>query len=120
MSYTSVPVKLKVDPPQKGKKLYELPITVVVPSSALAFLPEGDATKASVEIYVGAIDDHGGTSDIGREVATFTRPKDASGDTALTYDLTLQTRKGNYKIVVNVRDVATGRMGTAKASVRVE
>ena len=113
-------MKLKVDPPQKGKKLYDVPIEVVVPSSALAFLPEGDATKASVEIYVGAIDDRGATSDIGRDIATFTRPKDASGESALTRCLTLQTKKGNYKIVVNVRDVATGKIGTAKASIRVE
>jgi hypothetical protein len=30
------------------------------------------------------------------------------------------TRKGNHRIVVNVRDKVTGRMGTAKADLRVE
>jgi hypothetical protein len=29
-------------------------------------------------------------------------------------------RKGNARIVVNVRDKATGKMGTAKADVHVE
>jgi hypothetical protein len=34
--------------------------------------------------------------------------------------VTLQTRKGNQRIVVNVQDRVSGRMGTAKADVRVE
>ena len=38
----------------------------------------------------------------------------------LRYAATLQTKKGNYRIVVNVRDSASGKMGTARANVRVE
>jgi VWFA-related protein len=120
VSYSSVPVQLKVSPPVKGKKLYDVPLTVVVPASALTFLPEGDKTKASAEIYVGAIDDSGYTSDIGRDVTTFTMPANASPTTSLSHEMTLQTKKGNYRFVVNVRDAATGRLGTAKADVRVD
>jgi VWFA-related protein len=120
VSYLSVPVQLKIAPPHKGKKLYEMPVTVIIPSSALTFLPEGDTTRASAEIYVGVIDDRGATSDIGREVAVFTLPRDAPGSTPLTHQLTLATKKGNYRIVVNVRDAGTGKIGTAKADIRVE
>ena len=118
--YASVPVKLEIAPPHKGKKLFEVPVTVFVPSSALTFLPEGDATRASAEIYVGSIDDSGATSAIGREVAVFTLRRDAPGSTLLSYQMTLATRKGNYRIVVNVRDAATGKIGTAKADIRVD
>ena len=120
IAYSSLPVQLQVSPPRKGKKLFEVPVRVVVPASALTFLPEGDKMKASVEFYVGAIDDKNNTSDIGRDVASFTLPKDAPGSTPLTHDLTLTTRKGSYRFVVNVRDVATGKIGTAKAAVRVD
>lgn len=120
ISYSSLPVVLKVAPPRKGKKLYDIPMTVIVPASALTFLPEGDKSKASAEIYVGAIDDSGYQSDIGRDVTTFTLAADASPTTPLQHELTLQTKKGNYRFVVNVRDAATGRLGTAKADVRVE
>jgi len=120
VAYSSVPVQLKVAPPVKGKKLYDIPLTVVVPASALTFLPEGDKSKASAEIYVGAIDDSGYTSDIGRDVTTFTMPANASPTTSLSHEMTLQTKKGNYRFVVNVRDAATGRLGTAKADVRVD
>ena len=120
VSYSSVPVQLKVAPPHKGKKLYEVPVTVIVPASALTFLPDGEKTKASAEIYVGAIDDSGYQSDIGRDVTTFTLAADASPATQLQHEMTLTTKKGNYRFVVNVRDTATGRLGTAKADVRVE
>lgn len=120
VSYASVPVEIKIAPAHKGKKLYEMPVTVTVPSSALTFLPDGNTTRASAEIYVGAIDDGGATSDIGREVAVFTLPKDAPGSTPLSHVLTLATKKGNYRIVVNVRDAATGKIGTAKADIRVD
>ncbi len=30
------------------------------------------------------------------------------------YTATLQARKGNYRVVVNVRDKETGKMGTTK------
>jgi VWFA-related protein len=120
VAYTSVPVQLKVGPTSKGKKFYDVPLTVVIPASALTFLPEGDKTKASAEIYVGAIDDSGATSQISREVTTFTLAADASPATPLQHSLTLEGKKGNYRFVVNVRDTATGRLGTAKADVRVE
>ena len=38
----------------------------------------------------------------------------------LRYSAQLQTKKGNYRIVVNVRDVASGKMGTARANVHIE
>jgi VWFA-related protein len=120
VSYHSFPVKLQLGPSSKAKKQYDQPITVVMPASALTFLPEGDTTKANAEIYVGVIDEKGRTSEIGREEASFPRPPAGSPDAVLAYPITLQMRKGNARIVVNVRDKATGKMGTAKADVHIE
>ena len=42
-------------------------------------------------------------------------------DTAsLVYTTKLKARKGNQRIVVNLRDRVSGKMGTARADVRVE
>jgi len=59
-------------------------------------------------------------SDVGKEQAIYNLPKGAPPDSALNYVVRLQTRKGNQRIVVNVQDAATGKMGTAKADVRIE
>jgi VWFA-related protein len=121
ITYQSFPVTLRTAPPTKGKKYYELPISVSVPASALTFVPAEGKARATAEIYVGAMDDKGRTSPISREETTFEIPAgQASGDTPVLYNAKLQTRKGNHHIVVNVRDKMTGRMGTAKADIRVE
>jgi hypothetical protein len=66
------------------------------------------------------MDDAGRMSDVSRQEATFTLPEGKTDAEPLVYTATLQTRKGNQRIVVNLRDRASGKMGTAKADVRIE
>jgi VWFA-related protein len=122
LAYTGIPTKIQPGPATAGaKKLYTVPITVSFPASALTFVPQGDKVVAKTQFFIGAVDDKGGRSEITTQDSDFTLPADkASGDTPLSYSASVQTKKGNYQIVVNVRDAATGKMGTAKASVRVE
>ncbi len=92
-----------------------------MPASSLTFVPNGDKATARAAFYIGSVDDKGRMSDIGQQETTFEVPADKTGgDANVTYAAELQTRKGNQRIIVNVRDVATGRMGTARANVRVE
>ncbi len=121
LSYRAIPVTLQMAPPTPDKKLYSLPITVTIPASALTFTPEGERASARADIFIGSIDDKGRRSDITRQEATFQLPADqAAGNAPLQFNARLMTKKGNYRIVVNVRDSATGKMGTARANVRVE
>jgi VWFA-related protein len=120
VDYRGIPVTLRLAPAQKDKKYYIQPISVTVPASSLTLLPQGDGSQAKALVYVGVMDDSGNMSDVGKEEAIYNLPKDAPKDAPLNYVVKLQTRKGNQRIVVNVQDSATGRMGTAKADVRVE
>ncbi len=121
LSYTAIPATIQTAPATKDKKYYILPITVMVPASALTFVPDGDKEVARAEFYIGSTDDKGGSSDLNRQETTFQVPAGkAKGDAMLRYAVQLQTKKGNYRIVVNVRDSASGKMGTARANVRVE
>ncbi|HEY7114232.1 MAG TPA: VWA domain-containing protein [Thermoanaerobaculia bacterium] len=120
VSYSAFPVKLQIGVAAKAKKQYDQPITVLIPATALTFLPAGESAKADAEIFVGVVDESGRTSDIGKEEAAFTQPAQPVQEAALAYPITLQMRKGNSRIVVNVRDKATGKMGTARADVHIE
>jgi hypothetical protein len=121
LAYTAIPAAIRTAPPTPDKKLYRLPITVTMPASSLTFVPSGDKATARAAFYIGSIDDKGRMSDITQQETTFELASDkTTADTPLTYAADLQTKKGNYRIVVNVRDMATGKMGTAKANVRVE
>jgi VWFA-related protein len=122
LGYKAVPVSIQAAAATPGQKsLYTLPITVTVPASSLTFVPEGDQATAKADLYIGSIDDKGRMSDITHQETTFKIPADkASSNEPLAYNATLQTKKGNYRVVVNVMDPASGKMGTAKANVRVE
>ena len=67
------------------------------------------------------MDDNGRMSETSTDETVFTLPAGANeGNSALQHKTMLRTRKGNHRIVVTVRDKASGRMGTAKADVRIE
>lgn len=121
LSYNAIPATIQTAPATQDKKYYILPITVSVPAEALTFVPDGDKQIARVEFYIGSTDDKGGMSDLNRQETTFQIPAGKpKADALLRYSAQLQTKKGNYRIVVNVRDSTSGKMGTARANVRVE
>ena len=121
LSYNGIPAKIETAPATPDKKLYVLPITVLVPADALTFLPQGDKETAKAEFYIGAVDDKGNTSPVNRQETTFEVPSGkAKEGTFVRYAAQLQTKKGNYRVVVNVRDTQSGKMGTARANVHVE
>ncbi|HEY1435038.1 MAG TPA: VWA domain-containing protein [Thermoanaerobaculia bacterium] len=121
LSYGGIPAKIETAAATPDKKYYILPITVSLPASALTFVPEGDKQVARAEFYIGSVDDKGRTSDLSRQQTSFQLPAGKpKADALLRYSAQLQTKAGNYRIVVNIRDAASGKMGTARASVHVE
>ena len=118
LSYSAIPVSLSTAPASRAGRSFTLPISVTFPASALTFVPDGRSGSAAAEFWFGAVDDEGRSSDIAREETTFTAPA-GPPDAPLTYRATLRIRKGANRVIVNVRDKATGRMGTAKANVKV-
>lgn len=122
LGYGAVPVQIQAGAATPAQKsLYTLPITVTVPASGLTFVPEGDKATAKADLYIGSIDDKGRMSEITHQETSFQLPSDKTAtNQPLAYSATLQTKKGNYRIVVNVLDTASGKMGTAKSNVRVE
>ncbi|PYQ66261.1 MAG: hypothetical protein DMF54_08555 [Acidobacteria bacterium] len=121
LSYSAIPVALRAAAATRAGRYYSLPLSVTFPATALTFVAEGASSRSAAEVWIGAVDEEGRASDVTREEATFTIPNGRpEGNAPLTYTATLKIRKGAHRIVVNVRDKATGRMGTAKTRVRVE
>ena len=121
LSYSGIPARVEVAAPTPDKKYFVLPMTVLIPAHALTFVPDGAKETARAEFYIGSVDEKGNTSDLSRQETTFQIEAGKSkADTVLRYSAQLQTKKGNYRIVVNVRDVASGKLGTARANVHVE
>ncbi|HKD11830.1 MAG TPA: VWA domain-containing protein [Thermoanaerobaculia bacterium] len=120
VEYRAIPVTMMVAPARKAKKYFELPIKLNIPASSLTFVPDGETAKAVADVYIAVSDDKGNMSDVGHEQAVFTMPKDAPAEAELAYTAALTIRKGNARVAINIQDRESGKMGTAKADVRVE
>lgn len=120
-SSTDIPLKLTTEPATRKGKLYEFGISIVFPAVGLTFETTGGVRRAAADISIAAMDDSGRMSDPSTDQTQFTLPAGANeGNSALQHRTTLRTRPGNHRIVVSVRDRVSGRMGTAKADVRIE
>ena len=121
VSSNDIPLTLKTEPPAKKGKRYRFGISVVFPAAGLTFSTAAAGRKAMADVSLAAMDDNGRMSETSKDQMMFTLPEGANESNAmLQYKTNLETRKGNHRIVVSVRDRATGRTGTATADIRVE
>ncbi len=108
-------------PAAREKSEFLVPIEIEVPTRDLVFVPEGDRATAHLVYYVAAVDDRGDRAPLSRVPQSFTIP---ASETRLARPIvekfSLRMKKGNYRIVANVRDVESGRIGTARANVHIE
>jgi VWFA-related protein len=121
LTATDIPLTIKTEPPTRKGKRYQFAISVVFPASGLSFTPAASGRRATADVSLTAMDDNGRMSETSKEQMMFTLPAGANESNAmLQYKTNLETRKGNHRIVVSVRDTATGKTGTAKTDIRVE
>lgn len=120
-SYADVSVSLKTAPVERDKGGYVLPVQIEIPARDLTFLPDGDRASANVAYYFSAMNDRGERSGISKTEQTLTIPLNESrSGRPVGARIPVRLARGSYRIVVNVRDAESGRMGTARANVRVE
>ena len=120
LSYSAIPVGLHTAPASRSGRSFALPISVTFPV-VRAHVRAGRPEPAAPPRNSGSAP---WTMRAGRATSPTRRPAfrlpSGGADAPLTYRATLRLRKGANRVVVNVRDKATGRMGTAKANVRIE
>jgi hypothetical protein len=85
-------------------------VKIVVPADDLVFLPKQGGSSASAEVFIAAMDASGRMSDVSRRQVTL-RPEDCPAARCV-FSFPLETRKGNTRVAVTVRDVS-GKRGTA-------
>jgi VWFA-related protein len=120
-SYADLAASLKTGVPARDGRFFELPVEVEVPARDLTFLPDGGRVTARPVYYFVALSDRGEETPLSRTAQSFTlsAPEARSGR-PLVFKLQVKLRKGSYALVANILDPETGRMGTARANVRVE
>src|SRR5262249_46173826 len=113
-SYAHLAVTPKKEPPSPEKTGYPLPLRIGVPARSLTCLPDGDRGDARVSFYFAAVNDKGEKTPISRTEQTLSIPLNESrSGRLLRVRIPVHLGKGISRIVVNVRDDESGRMGTA-------
>lgn len=119
------PVRVEAGAPKKGggmgKRL--VPFTVLIPIAGLTFGRTAAGRTADVEVLLAAVEDDGSKSPVGSVRFPVEIPDakwDAAQRESFAWTGEVKSGKGNLRFVAGVRDVATGRIGLASSSIRVE
>lgn len=99
------------------RKTMIVPVTVRLPASSIALLPDGDGYAANLEVRVAAIDQRGDRSEVTTLPWRVTRGQLPDGGEALEFEASLRLRRTAQDLVVAVYDTASGELFSASSSV---
>ena len=120
-SYADLAPVVRMGPSSREGGQTLVTVDVEVPASDLTFLPDTGHATARAVYYFAAIDEKGETTPVTRTTQSYTlAPSETRGARPLVERVSLRLRRGTYRLVVNVLDPESGRMGTARAPLRVD
>jgi len=91
--------------------LFLVPVKVRVPLGRLTLVPRGEVFETQAKLYLAALDERGGVSDVQSIGLPIQVPQEEIGQVAeksFVYTVTLLMRKGSQKVAVGVRDEIAG------------
>ena len=104
------------------KKRFQVPILVKIPIGKLALLPDQEAHRGKVKVYVAVADAEGGNSKVEERTMPVTIPldryKEAQGQ-FIGHEMTLEMRGGFHRLAVTVRDEIAAVASTVRVNFRV-
>jgi len=120
-SYADLSPVVRTGPasPAAGKGV--VTVDVEIRADELTFLPDAGHVTARAAYYFAALGEHDEQTPVTHTFQDFTlSPEEARTGKPLVERVSLKLRKGTYRLVVNVVDTATGKMGTARTSLHAD
>src|SRR4029077_4494053 len=94
-------------PRQRDDGLYLVPVLVRIPIGRLVMIPREKSEDARVRLFIAALDESGGTSDVQQALVPISIPKaDLTGGQKkqYVYSVTLLMRPGDQRVSIGARD----------------
>ena len=95
----------------------EVPLTVVLPSDLLTFLPDGDEWVGRLELRVAAMDDRGHRADVPVIPIEVRQSSQPNADDTFSYETTLKMRPRDHQMVVGLLDESSGELFSTGAAI---
>jgi VWFA-related protein len=120
-AYADLAPVVRVGAPAREGNRTAVTIDVEVPPADLTFVPDAGHSAAQVVYFFAARSDRGEETALTRTDRSFRlAPAEVRAANPLVERVALKFGKGVWRLVVNVLDTASGRMGTARATIRAE
>ena len=109
-------------PTAREDGFYLVPIVVKIPLSKLVLVPREQTQEGRVRLYIAAMDNEGGVSDVQQVPLPISIPA-ADVESAMgkhyAYSVNLLMRRGDQKVAVGVRDDVAGESSFVSRTLRV-
>jgi hypothetical protein len=105
------PLEVRVGAPrEQGRGRMVLPLTLVVPGDAVAFLPSADGFTARLELRIAALDANGDSAEVPVVPVTLTSRVEPVAGSTFTFTTELRMRRRPHDVVAVLYDPATGAL----------
>jgi VWFA-related protein len=110
------------EPTAREDGYFLVPVLVKIPLSKLVLVPRDQTQEARVRLYIAAMDDQGGVSDVQQVPLPISIPAgdvQAAMGKHYAYSVNLLMRRGDQKVAVGVRDDVAGESSFVSRTLRV-
>jgi VWFA-related protein len=97
------------EPTRSGRRTMKVPLTIAIPTDAVAALPEGDARVVKLELRVAALDESSRQSEVPSVPLEMRFKSKPEAGKAIPYTTEVEVRRVQQVLVVSVTDVVGGR-----------
>jgi hypothetical protein len=97
------------EPTRSGRRTMKVPLTIAIPTDAVAALPEGDAWVVRLELRVAALDESSRQSEVPSVPLEMRFKSKPEAGKAIPYTTEVEVRRVQQVLVVSVTDVVGGR-----------
>ncbi len=110
------------EPTAREDGYFLVPVTVRIPLGKLVLVPRDQTQEARVRLYIAAMDNEGGVSDVQQVPLPISIPNadvQAAMGKNYAYNVSLLMRRGDQRVAVGVRDDVAGESSFVSRTLRV-
>ena len=118
--FGSLPVSVEVGHAKQTDRDLVLPVSTAMPLSKITVIPGDQGFVGRVHVYISVFDDNGRNVAFHHQTQDVTvAPEQLSGSGSFRYTMKVHLPKGNFTVVMTLRDELSNEIGSASEAIRL-